>query len=324
MGRKNWKIRANKISRENRIVWNNQKSRMNSENTENGKERGDGAKRSRLHGFLRFLGGIACAGLLLGIWTKNAESSAHYTPQYQKQDISHCVEKKLLSGEDYRLLFLQTGLGRAGVDALRRQGRQEKLYRLQENYFAEIDTGCRANTIISREEYLAGDGKEAAQEILTAEDGDILIHFNCHVFGWRCGHAGIVTDAEKRSTLEARVLGSDTEELCLDRWQSCPSFAVLRLKGAGKEERAEIAAYAKEYLMGLPYSLTAGLLGKDVGERSLPSGTHCAHLVWCAYKQFGYDLDSDGGLLVTPRDLYESPLLEVVQVYGMKGNLKEM
>ena len=46
-------------------------------------------------------------------------------------------------------------------------------------------------------------------------------------------------------------------------------------------------------------------------------GTHCAHLVWYAYNRFGYDVDSDGGVIVTPRDIFESPVWEVVQVYGM-------
>ena len=35
---------------------------------------------------------------------------------------------------------------------------------------------------------------------------------------------------------------------------------------------------------------------------------------------FGYDLDSDGGRLVTSADLLHSDLLEVVQVYGMDYN----
>lgn len=33
---------------------------------------------------------------------------------------------------------------------------------------------------------------------------------------------------------------------------------------------------------------------------------------------FGYDLDGDGGLWVTPCDLMQSPLLEVVEAYGME------
>ena len=31
-----------------------------------------------------------------------------------------------------------------------------------------------------------------------------------------------------------------------------------------------------------------------------------------------YDLDSNGGRLVTVKDLWESDLLEIVQVYGME------
>jgi hypothetical protein len=38
--------------------------------------------------------------------------------------------------------------------------------------------------------------------------------------------------------------------------------------------------------------------------------------VWYAWQVFGYDLDSDGGRLVTVEDIWESDLLEIVQVYG--------
>ena len=34
----------------------------------------------------------------------------------------------------------------------------------------------------------------------------------------------------------------------------------------------------------------------------------------------GYDLDSDGGFVVTPDDLYHSDLLELVQIYGIPPN----
>lgn len=50
------------------------------------------------------------------------------------------------------------------------------------------------------------------------------------------------------------------------------------------------------------------------------TGTQCAHLVWYAYRNFGYDLDGDGGFVVTPDDLYHSDLLELVQIYGIPPN----
>lgn len=55
----------------------------------------------------------------------------------------------------------------------------------------------------------------------------------------------------------------------------------------------------------------------DAAEPQPVGGTQCAHLIWRAYAQFGYDLDSNGGWIVTPKDLANCPDLEVVQVYGM-------
>ena len=111
-----------------------------------------------------------------------------------------------------------------------------------------------------------------------------------------------------------------------------------------------MAAFAQANLLDVPYRLTAGLWGEKLpwqakeraaalgGEQtaaapadeavlvnpdqkrkdtSLLGGTQCAHLIWSAFAAAGYDIDSDGGWLVTPRDLARSPLLEVVQVYGV-------
>ena len=46
-------------------------------------------------------------------------------------------------------------------------------------------------------------------------------------------------------------------------------------------------------------------------------GAHCSYLIWYAWNRFGYDLDSDGGRLVTCDDILNSPLVEIVQVYGL-------
>jgi len=60
--------------------------------------------------------------------------------------------------------------------------------------------------------------------------------------------------------------------------------------------------------------LTTGILSKK--NQKNPNRTHCAHLVWRAFKQFGIDLDSNGGKIVKPQDIANSPHLEVVQIYG--------
>ena len=93
---------------------------------------------------------------------------------------------------------------------------------------------------------------------------------------------------------------------------------MLRLQGADKEERAAVAEYAREYLVGVPYHVLAGIWERLTGSSAdVPVGTHCSHLVWYAYYQFGYDLDSDGGLIVTPRDIVGSKKLKIIQKYGV-------
>lgn len=268
---------------------------------------------------LKILLGMGLLGILLYLWTTGAEKKAHYTPDYPMENLEQYLEKEELSKEEYMLLLRQTGLGKAAVDELRKRGETEKIQELQQDFFGDVEVCCEANTIISREELLDCMPQENVAEIPVVEEGDILITFNCHVLGWRVGHAGIVVDAENRLTLEARVLGSDSAVLSLEHWRSYPSFAVLRLRGISREERQEIAEYARTHLEALPYQLTAGILPftvKSEGEEVIP-GTQCAHLVWYAYKQYGYELDSDGGSIVTPKDLFDSPLLEVVQIYGM-------
>ena len=95
---------------------------------------------------------------------------------------------------------------------------------------------------------------------------------------------------------------------------------VLRLEGADKEERAAIAAYAEEYLVGVPYHLTAGISDRLARKKPVvtPAGTQCAHHVWYAYNIHGYNLDSDKGMIVTPKDISLSDKLMVIQSYGVE------
>lgn len=293
---------------------------------------------------------------LLFLWTHAAEASARYTPDYPMEDISAYSEQAVLTEEDYFLLFRQTGLTQVAVDALWAENKGAELLAMQERFFAEPEVCCEGNLVLFHEVLeeprrafaKTGADAEVSEFMPVLEDGDILITFNSHFLGWRNGHAAIVTDAERGLVLEALTLGKNSAVLSLNGWRDCPSFAVLRLTEASVEQRKSVAKYAEEVLTDVPYRLTAGIwegieamrlsgnseleVGNIVQDMtqdtkqdamqgegdSVVSGTHCAHLVWYAYKQFGYDLDSDGGVLVTPRDLYDSPLLELVQVYGME------
>lgn len=253
----------------------------------------------------------------LQIWMATAEEAVRSTPDYEKTELQNILEKETLSDGDYRTLFCQTGLGAPAVDKLRKTGTAADFMFLQKRFFEAPAYICDKNTPVSAEERLVDDtGKRMeGTRLVGLETGDILITPSCHTFGWRNGHAALVVDAEKGITLESVVLGRDSCLQRIDKWTCYPSLLVLRLKDTPPETRAAIAAAAKESLCDVPYGLTVGLFSEKYAEKAV--STHCAHLVWAAFQRFGYDLDSTGGRMVTPRDLANSPLLEVCQFYGL-------
>ena len=148
------------------------------------------------------------------------------------------------------------------------------------------------------------------QKFTNIEDGDILVTDSTYCFCYRHGHAGLVVDAEKGLTLEAYGIGTKSEYAKLSEWERYPHVKVLRLR-APKELRDNIAREAKRGLVGIPYRLSSGMIDdKDMKEKYW--GTQCAHLVWVAFKKYGYDIDGDSGWLVTPADFMKSELLVVV------------
>lgn len=256
----------------------------------------------------------AAAVLLFGslkLWAAAAEPGAHWTPDYEKQDLTNILAKKELSEADYKTLLLQTGLGAFAVDTLRAGGMTEEILALQETFFAVPPIICTPNSPVSAEEHTVQGTRLAA-----LEDGDILVTPCSHAYGWRNGHAALVVDAAQGVTLESVVLGQASCLQSVHKWETYPAVLVFRLRGAGEKERGQIAETAVERLCGVPYGLTVGVFSPKHPE-DVPTTTHCAHLVWEAYRAFGYDLDSTGGRIVTPHDLAYSPLLELKQVHGV-------
>ncbi len=259
--------------------------------------------------------GTGLLGIILGIGVAmlTVDETARVLPSYERIDLSPYLEKEVLSDEDYDVLYHQTGLARAAVDAL---DAREELLEFQEALFFEgvLDHSMAAITtphcVLNKE-----DGTAYYAPLAPLEDGDIILTSTCHTFGWRNGHAAIVVDAGSGRVLEAVSPGSKSS-FGTTRWFAhAANFMVLRLKNVSAEERREIAVWAGNHLRGLDYSLFAGFfLPKDQGDE--PYATHCSHLVWQAFQHFGYDIDSTGGPLVSCSDIARSELLEVVQVYG--------
>ncbi len=225
-----------------------------------------------------------------------------------------------LTEKDYELIFSQTGLGKPAVDNF--ADNPEKIEEYREYYLADKDYKCVREGVFACHEYITDTEGNAIQnpQFANLQNGDIIITLSIHSLGWRHGHAAIVVDAEKGTTAQAVMIGEKSAFGHIGEWRDFPLVAVLRPKNVNTEIIDEVVTFTKEKLIGIDYSLMSGILsGRD--ENIIPTTTHCAHYVWYAYKCFGIDIDSNGGRVVTPKEILYSDKLEVVQVYG---NIKEI
>lgn len=172
---------------------------------------------------------------------------------------------------------------------------------------------------VIKEEYREDrDGKRLYQSAFTdIQDGDILVTDSTYCFCFRHGHAALVVDADRGITLEAFGVGTESEFSTLNAWRRYPHVVVLRLRAPESIGRA-VAKYAQEQLVGIPYRISTGMVD-DKDMDGAYWGTQCAHLVWAAFCAHGYDIDGDGGWLVTPSDFTISKWLRIVP-QGRKEN----
>lgn len=261
--------------------------------------------------FMLWLLGIC---LVLAMYSSSLiyiEPMAHIYPKAERQSLEYIMKKssEMLTEDDFKFIFEQTGLGKAAV---RKISDLKTLENYQEQYFSETKYIRFNNSPVSREEYV----ENPTVSLDFIEKGDILITHSSSVFSWRNGHAAIVIDAENGQTLEAVVIGQDSCIQSIEKWRHYPNFLVLRLKDADPQLRSDIADTAKELLCEKPYRLLTGVFSPKYADRENIAGTQCAHLVWLAYAYHGYDIDANKGLIVTPKDISESDLLETVQSFG--------
>lgn len=238
------------------------------------------------------------------------------------EEIWDNTENKLTNGEtltdeDYQLIFSQTGLGKSAVEYLIENDNVRAIEEYRQYYLQDKNYSCVREGIFACHEFITNeDGEELENPgLANLENGDIIITLSIHSLGWRHGHAAIVTDAEKGITAQAVMVGEKSDFGRLNEWEEFPLVAVLRLKDIDENTQNEIALFASEKLIGINYALSAGVIGGGDFE-SAPFTTHCAHFVWYAYKHIGVDIDSNGGAVVTPKEILHSDKLEVVQVYG--------
>lgn len=175
------------------------------------------------------------------------------------------------------------------------------------------------------------------------ENGDIFITDSVHTMGIKHGHTAIVVDAENQILLEAVTYGTPTKERKLERWTSYANVVHARISDEAAEEALEhfniardyaispsqqlgniAAQFAREKVGEVDYSIAyTGIKGKAPSVANLKK-TQCAHLVWYIYEAFGVDIDASGGRLVTPKDIYSSAEVEIVESFGEEMFEKSM
>ena len=250
-----------------------------------------------------------CQGyyLLQRYW---AHKDEYFVPKYDKVELTE--------ESDYETIFLQTGLGQSAVEKLVRQKGFQAVIDAQTAFFNPPEAQCQELIGWITREDLYNDMTSGGvkRQLVDLQPGDILISLSTHTIGWHHGHAAIVLD--QYTLIESAVLGADSQIASIADWCAYSNYAVLRIKDVTPEQQQEVVEYCRENLAGIPYSLLSGIFGdKAPSPDSEGFGLQCSYLAWYAWYQFGYDLDSDGGRIVTPYDLLHSDQVEIVQIYGM-------
>lgn len=233
-----------------------------------------------------------------------------WTPKYEKIDISYLLDGRELSDEDYELLFRQTGITREGIDDIIACGDVGRISRIQNSFF---DGGgysyYRFGWLMSSFDKDVG---HYAYPVL--RDGDIVCCFSTFMSSLEIGHCAIVVDGQLNLLAETADYSATFDLINAEDFFKPTAFAVLR-PVTDEATKAEAVRIAMDELYGTEYSILAGIF--EPKARDPINKTHCSHSVWYAYERAGLDLDANGGKIVTPRDIFESPHLELISVRGI-------
>ncbi len=251
----------------------------------------------------------------IGCWY-NQRTLRFWTPDYERVDISELLQKETLTDEEYELLYRQTGVTKIGIDDMRTSflGKQ-RLLSIQKNFFRDYEEYSRMFGPFTYTEEIRYENTGELPVVADLKDGDILVSTSMYFSWWRFGHSALVVDGNSQRILEALEPGYPSETSSVNTFRYRANFILLRPK-VDEEIKAQAVEYAKTDLIGLKYNFMVGLTSKKYDGKT-PTKSQCAHIVWLAYKQAGIDLDSNGGKIVTPHDMYKSEYMEVVQVFGL-------
>ncbi len=265
--------------------------------------------------WMRITAAVLCVALVVSVFLGLAQLGVEinrnwkrWTPDYEKKDITAILNKSQLTEEDYQTVYEQTGLAKAGVDGLLAKGQASKIIDIQKQFFED-----RKLTVLNIAPFTYQEFCDDFMMHAALENGDIILTASVYVSFFRYGHSALVVDAEKGELLESLDPGSFSKVTYKSSMFQFSTFLIVRPK-VDKEMREQVAAYAVNNLLNIPYRLTAGIFTRKFEEEL--KETQCTHMVWWAYKKFGIDLDGNGGKIVKPQDIFLSDKVEVVQAYG--------
>ena len=218
--------------------------------------------------------------------------------------------------DDYIKIFNQTGLGQAAVDNILEKNQRNKIVLASEYFQRDIHYICDRNGVATYDEYVTDEKGEKSYnpDFVDLQNGDVLVTLSIHTLGYRHGHAAVVVDAQRGLIAHSVRFGENSQISSIREYAKYPLVAVLRLKENSEETGKEIAEYITDNMMDIPYNLLATSYCNT--NKAKPATTQCAHFVWYAYSKFGYDINSDGGWLVTPTDILNCNDFNIVQLYG--------
>ena len=238
-----------------------------------------------------------------------------WTPTYEKVDIAPLLEKTVLTAEEYDLLYRQTGLTKLGIDDMRSdEAGRNKIKEIQNSFFTDYTVTTRRFGTFTYTEELGTKGKKQYSVLANLRDGDIFVSSSMYVSWWRWGHAALVVDGANNQVLEAIKPGYKSEVGNANVFFYRANFILLRPK-VDESVKKKVVDYAKENLLGVNYSLYTGYFSPKYETKQTTS--NCGHIVWRAYKEYGVDIDSNGGRMVFPKDIFHSEYMQVVQVFGL-------
>ena len=240
-----------------------------------------------------------------------AHSKARVVPDYAMdveglEDVLS-KDKSGWTDEDYDFIYRQTGLTKVYFDSVSAVN-ETFILACQQDLFFNAEPSHDAANFGSSHDYFPDEYFHMAP----LQAGDVLISASVHTFGWRNGHAALVLDPT--TTVQAISIGTDSMLQTTAWFRRATNFLVLRPKISAEECRS-IVAWAYENLIGVEYSLFTGIFNAKNQIDDVQT-TQCAHLVWQAYMSAGYDIDSTGGPVVSPKNIANCDLFEVVQVNG--------